>query len=61
MTKELVEEFARKYNRSNNQVGFLLELLNEDLDMYHKLEENITKKMVTYCPDTMEEVNKILE
>lgn len=47
-------------NRSNGQTQFLFQLLEGDYDKLALLERKIKETFCSYCPDTKDEVEKIL-
>jgi hypothetical protein len=60
MDKEKLEKLARLFNRSNNQLNFLFELLDNDLKLLFKLENTIRNNFLSYCPSDKVELDKVL-
>lgn len=48
-----ITDYSKCFNRSQNQVKFLLELLDYDFGEYEDLEFSIKKFHISYCPDDL--------
>ena len=48
------------FNRSEQQVKMLFNLCKKDMTKYVILELTIKERRIRYCPDTVQEVNKII-
>ena len=60
LSAEQLEEAAGYSNRGRNQTIFLFQLVDGDFDKLMKLERQIKKKFVSYCPGTVQEMVNIL-
>ena len=55
-----LEQLSILTNRSLNQTILLFGLLDDDFDKLILLESVIKKKHISYCPDSKEEIENIL-
>jgi len=58
--KELLEKFTDFTNRHPRQELFLFDLLDGDFDKLVELEEKLHRNFLFYCPDDLEECEKVL-
>lgn len=58
--RTLIDFFTTKFNRSNNQVGMLLEILNYDYKFYNRLEIQMFNCGIFQCPSSLEEITDIM-
>lgn len=52
--------FSKLFNRSANQIKFLLDLCDNSFETYMTLEIKMKHNFIFYCPDDREEINRIL-
>jgi hypothetical protein len=60
LDKDRLEWITNKVNRSKGQSQFLFQLVGGDFDKLKALEVNIKNCFIFYCPDSIEEVDRIL-
>jgi len=61
LDKERLDWFTSKVNRSKNQEQFLFNLVDGDFEKLKQLEMQLYNCFVFYCPDNVEEVEKIMK
>jgi hypothetical protein len=60
LDKDLLEKLTNRTNRSRRQTMFLFELLEGDFNKLLILEEKLKNNHLSFCPDSIDEVNGIL-
>lgn len=61
MNKNEIEALAYLFNRSDNQILFLLSLIDYNIDVLIELETKIKENFIHYCPASIESINEILK
>lgn len=61
MNKNDIEALAYLFNRSDNQILFLLSLIDYNLDILIELETKIKENFIHYCPASKESIDEILK
>ena len=60
MDKNEIEALSTLFNRSYNQTLFLLNLVENDINVLIELETKIKENFIHYCPASINSINKIL-
>ena len=60
MTDDMMETFSTIFNRKKHQTLFLFQLVDGDIEKLWLLEMGIKQRFYSACPDTKDEVEKIM-